>query len=86
MSVFDPKVQELVAIAASVAANCEPCFKHHFDQARRLGVSAADMAAAVSIAESVKKAPARKMSELTNRLLECEPPDLQVDVIPNIPK
>ena len=79
MSIFDAKVQELVAIAASVAANCEPCFKHHYDQARRLGVSSDDMAAAVSIAESVKKAPARKMSELTQRILGLESSDSPVD-------
>ena len=86
MSIFDAKVQELVAIAASVAANCEPCFKHHYDQALRLGISVADMEAAVSIAESVKKAPARKMRELTDRLLVVEPSEMQIEVNPHKPE
>lgn len=86
MDIFDARVQELVAIAASVAANCEPCFKHHYDQARRLGVSEADMTAAVNMAELIKKAPARKMSELSNRLLGIEPSESLIAVISSNPE
>ena len=39
MSIYDERVNELVAIAAAIGANCEPCLKYHFDQARKLGVS-----------------------------------------------
>lgn len=74
MDTLDPKVKELAAIAASVAANCEPCFKYHYDQARRLGIPLADMAAAVSVAEAVKQSPSRKMRELTERILRNEMP------------
>jgi AhpD family alkylhydroperoxidase len=46
-SIFSPSVAELVAIGA----NCEPCFKYHYSQARKLGVSREDVAQAVALAE-----------------------------------
>jgi AhpD family alkylhydroperoxidase len=63
------QVNELVAIAASIAANCEPCLKYHDDQARKLGVSDDDMMRAVRMAQRVKEAPAAKMLDLASRLL-----------------
>ena len=50
MSIYTEQVNELVAISAALAANCEPCLKHHYDQARKLGVSNADMLTAVRMA------------------------------------
>jgi AhpD family alkylhydroperoxidase len=60
---------ELVAIGAAIAANCEPCFKYHYDQARKLGVSPGDMARAVALAQSVKETPARAVLALAERYL-----------------
>lgn len=71
-SVFTDAVAELVAIGAAIAANCEPCFKHHFQQARKLGVSREDMMRAVRTAQSVKEAPAKSMLDLAHRYLEGE--------------
>ena len=69
MSIYSDQVRELVALGAAVAANCEPCFKYHYDQARKLGVRDEDMLAAVRTAQQVKQAPARAMLELAGRLL-----------------
>ena len=68
-SIYTEAVQELVAIGAAIAANCEPCFRAHFDKARKLGVSKEDMASAVATAKKVKEAPARAMIELAERYL-----------------
>lgn len=68
-SLYTDAVAELVAIGASIAANCEPCFKAHYDRARKLGVSKADMARAVKTAQAVKDAPASAMLALANRYL-----------------
>jgi AhpD family alkylhydroperoxidase len=68
-SIYSEAVQELVAIGAAIAANCEPCFKHHFDKARKLGVSKEDMARAVTTAQMVKESPARAMVELAEKYL-----------------
>ncbi len=68
-SVFSPSVAELVAIGAAIGANCEPCFKYHYSQARKLGVSREDMALAVALADKVKRAPARNMLALADKIL-----------------
>jgi arsenite methyltransferase len=67
--IYSPAVGELVAIGASIAAHCEPCFKYHYGQAHKLGVSHEDMACAVAMAQKVKEAPGRAMRELASRYL-----------------
>jgi AhpD family alkylhydroperoxidase len=71
ISVYSPAVAELVAIGAAIASNCEPCFKYHYAQAQKLGVSSRDMACAVAMAQAVKDAPARAMLGLAERYLGC---------------
>jgi arsenite methyltransferase len=66
---YTPAVTELVALGAAIVSNCEPCFKYHYDRARKLGVSLDDMAKAVNTAQSVKQAPARAVLELAARFL-----------------
>lgn len=68
-SVFSPAVAELVAIGAAIGANCEPCFKYHYNEARKLGVSKEDMAQAVALADKVKRAPAQNMLTLADKIL-----------------
>ena len=69
-SIFSDAVSELVAIGAAIASNCEPCFKFHYDKARKLGVSVDDMQRAVSVAQAVKDAPARAVLDLAARFLQ----------------
>lgn len=74
-SIFTGQVAELVAIGAAIAANCEPCFKYHYDQARKLGVSERDMRYAVDLAQKVKDTPARAMLGLAERYLGAATPE-----------
>jgi AhpD family alkylhydroperoxidase len=74
-SLFTEQVAELVAIGAAIGANCEPCFKYHYDQARKLGVSNLDMRYAVDLAQKVKDTPARNMLDLAARYLGQATPD-----------
>jgi AhpD family alkylhydroperoxidase len=69
ITLYTPAVAELVAIGAAIGSNCEPCFKYHYDQARKLGVSNADMLAAVHTAQAVKETPARDIFTLAERVL-----------------
>lgn len=68
-SLFSDAIAELVAIGAAIASNCEPCFRFHYDRAKKLGVSKEDMARAVAVAQSVKEAPARSIIELADKYL-----------------
>lgn len=58
-----PRETELVAIGASIASNCVPCLEHHIPKARETGLSDDEILAAVRLAERVKQAPARKVSD-----------------------
>jgi AhpD family alkylhydroperoxidase len=66
-SIYSEAVQELVAIGAAIASNCEPCFRYHFDRARKLGVSKEDTARAVTTAQMVKESPARAVLEVAEK-------------------
>jgi AhpD family alkylhydroperoxidase len=68
-NLMTPAITELAAISAAMAANCEPCFKFHFDKARKLGVSREDIRMAVNVGLSVKSAPHRKVVETADRYL-----------------
>ena len=68
-SIYSQVVEELVAIGAAIASNCEPCFQHHFDKAWKLGVSKEDMARAVTTARAVKESPARAVVGLAEKYL-----------------
>ncbi len=74
-SIFTEQIAELVAIGAAIACNCEPCLKYHYDQARKLCVSDADMRSAVDMAQMVKDTPARAMLNLAERLVGKSTPE-----------
>jgi AhpD family alkylhydroperoxidase len=87
-SLYSEAVQELVAIGAAIASNCEPCFRFHYDKARKLGVSKDDMARAVATARMVKEAPARSVLELAERYLggKVEQPEAPAACCPPAPE
>ncbi len=74
-SLFTQQVSELVAIGAAVAAHCEPCLRYHTRLAEQIGVSRADMAAAVRVAENVKATPHRNILSLAARLTQDDAAD-----------
>jgi AhpD family alkylhydroperoxidase len=65
---YSPSVDELVAIGAAIAANCEPCLKYHYKAAGELGVSKATMARAVSTGAKVKDSPHQAILRLADKL------------------
>lgn len=69
-SIYTEAVAELVAMGAAIASNCEPCFRAHYDKARKLGVSREDMLRAVTTAQSVKEVPAKAVTGLAERYLK----------------
>ena len=65
---YSAAVNELVAIGAAIAANCEPCLKHHYHQAQQFGVSKADLARAAKTGALVKDSPHQAILRLADRL------------------
>jgi AhpD family alkylhydroperoxidase len=66
---LDERTRELVAVAASVAANCLPCLRYHAGQAEKLGISRPEMREVAEIARQVKRRPAADMDQLIESLL-----------------
>jgi AhpD family alkylhydroperoxidase len=58
---IDDKTRELIAIGASIGANCQPCLQYHVARARRLGADTQEMADAIEIGKQVRKGAGAKM-------------------------
>lgn len=69
-SIYSPAIAELVALGASIASNCMPCFDYHYGKARELGISDEDVLLAVKTALMVKQVSARGVLGVAERLLE----------------
>ena len=72
-------IDELVAVGAAIASNCEPCLEHHVSKARELGVPDEDILRAVQTARVVKAAPARNVAGLAGDLLRGGTPLADVE-------
>jgi AhpD family alkylhydroperoxidase len=60
---FDRRTEELVAVGASVAANCAPCLRFHAREAQESGASAGEISAAIAVGRSVRQGAAEKVDE-----------------------
>jgi hypothetical protein len=66
-SVYSPAVNELVAMGAAIAANCEPCLNTTTGRLRSLSFKE-DMAQAVEMGAKVKDSPHQAVLKLADRL------------------
>ena len=67
---IDDKVKELIAIGASVSANCQPCVKYHVDKARELAVDEDEIRQAIEVGKMVRKGAAGEMDKLISALVK----------------
>lgn len=66
---MDLLTKELIAIGASVTANCVPCLRYHLNKGREAGAEEAEIHTAVSIGRMVRKGAASKWDEVAETLL-----------------
>lgn len=66
---MDEKLKEMIAVGASVTANCIPCIRYHFAKACDAGLTVAEIRVAVQIGRGVRKGAALKWDEEVNVLL-----------------
>ena len=69
---MDTKMKELIAIGASVTANCVPCLKFHLAKARDAGASEDDVNEAVRLGSMVRKGAAGTWDEEASKVLGQE--------------
>lgn len=69
MSELNKKEHELVALGAAIASNCVPCIEYHIPEARKAGLTDAQVLEAVLLADKIKNVPARKVLDAAKGLL-----------------
>ena len=60
---MDYKIKELIAIGASITANCQPCLEYHKGKAIEYGVSESDIKEAIEVGNLVRRGAASKMDK-----------------------
>jgi len=63
--ILDPKVQELISIAASLVAKCEGCIDGHMKKALALGVTKEEISETICIAAAINAAAMIDLSDRT---------------------
>ncbi len=58
------KMKELVAVGASITANCQPCLRHHVEKALGLGADPEEVRAAIEVGKRVRKGASAKMDSV----------------------
>ena len=67
---MDIITKELIAIGASVAANCHPCLKYHLKIGRENGAEDRQIAEAIEVGKMVRKGAGSEMDVLASSLVE----------------
>jgi len=60
---WNDRIKELVAVGASITANCQPCLQYHADKAIRSGATPQEIEAAIGVGNQVRKGASAKMDE-----------------------
>ena len=66
---MDERTKKLIAVGASVGANCHPCLEYHVGKARELGIQCSEIMEAVETAKAVRGGAAASMDKLSLKLL-----------------
>ena len=67
------KVMELVAVGASITANCQPCLQFHVEKAVGQGAGPEEIAAAIEVGKKVRKGASAKMDAFASGALPTGP-------------
>ena len=67
---MDEKTKELVAIGASIGAHCQPCLTYHVSKAKKIGIDAEQISAAIEVGHMVEKGAMSAMREVSKSILD----------------
>jgi AhpD family alkylhydroperoxidase len=67
---LDEHMMRLIAVGASVAANCQPCLEINLACAQECGADADELAQAIWVGRMVRKGAASKMDEFIPSLVK----------------
>jgi len=70
---LDNRIMELIAIGASITANCQPCLKSTIALALESGADKQEIAEAIEVGKRVRRGAGSKMDELVSSLSLTDP-------------
>ena len=70
---LDNKTKELIAVGASVTANCQPCLQYHAAKALEFGADAEEVAVTIEVGKQVRKGASAKMDSFAASLRDVTP-------------
>jgi AhpD family alkylhydroperoxidase len=71
---MNDRIRELIAVGASITANCQPCLNSHVEKAITFGACPEEVAAAIEIGDRVRKGAAAKMDAFSSHLRAVSAP------------
>lgn len=71
---LDDRIKELIAVGASIAANCQPCLQYHTGEARKCGADEQAIMEAVEVGKMVRRGAASKMDKFAATLSQTAAP------------
>jgi AhpD family alkylhydroperoxidase len=70
---LDDRTKELIAVGASVTANCQPCLQYHAGRASEAGAGADEISMAIEVGKTVRRGAASKMDTFAGGLAWGKP-------------
>lgn len=71
---MDNRTKKLIAVGASVRANCHPCLEYHVGKALKSGIDRSEIMETVEVAKGVRKGATASMDKLALNLLSNDLP------------
>jgi AhpD family alkylhydroperoxidase len=71
---LDERTLRLIAVGASISANCQLCLQINVEKAIQAGIQEQDIAKAIQIGKMVRQGAASKMDRLVDGLTFASPP------------
>lgn len=68
---LDDRIKDLIAVGASVTANCQPCLEYHVGAAYEAGAEEQEVAQAIEVAKTVRKGAASKFDKFASSLSQA---------------
>jgi len=63
-NILSDKTRSLIAVGASISANCQPCLKNHVAKALENGAAKEEIVEAIEVGKAVRTGAAGSMDEL----------------------
>lgn len=66
---MDDRTKKLIAVGASIGANCHPCLEYHVGKALESGIDKGEIMEAIDVAKAVRGGATASMDKLALKLL-----------------